>query len=167
MGFTFLLLIISCKHDNKVDNFNVQTCLEFKVDLFKKYIEFRKSNLIKTPIDFIDTYSSFCKTKKFEKDSYTIIQAYAIIDDKYNGQKSLTYELIHFKSFRDLDISIKEIKQFNCIDAFNMKLHKIYRIGNNTAIYTNFINFDIDDFESFLKQVFDKEISIEIINIPK
>ena len=43
------------------------------------------------------------------------------------------------------------------------KIHRIYRVGSNTIICVNYVNFDPVNYESFLKNEF-KNVNIEIIN---
>ena len=172
-SFLFLLMVtsfLSCnypKEVKKADDFNKEIYVQYEKDFLSKYknynIKAREGFDIN---DFIAVYAAFCKIGNYKKSDYDIIQSYHIYVEKSNPMRSIyfDYELVYFFKAEKADTLIQEIKEKNCIDAFNLKIHRIYRIGRNTIIIVNYTNFDISDYENFLRDEFDMPISAEIIN---
>ena len=175
MKYSFLFLLIttcflSCNPPKKVkevDDFNKEICVQYEKDFFSKYKKYNIKELEKYDInDFIDIYIGFCKISNCKKSDYDIIQNYHIYLEKNDPMRNIyfDYELVHFFKAEKADTIIQEIKEKNCIDPFNLKIRRIYRIGSNTIICVNYTNFDIADYENFLRDEFNMPISAEIIN---
>jgi hypothetical protein len=114
-------------------------------------------------IDFIKWY--------FEDDSLYKKYTYSI---KYNSEgfklingiyQSVFYnEVIYFEKPNNIDSVIKYIKGSNKLGPYNLKVNRIYKIGNNTIICVNYFGFNISNYEDFLMDEFRQPLTVEIIN---
>lgn len=156
------LFLISCKDVNK-DNCNVIKIQKIISDIRQKYAkDYIVTTRNKEPLDFVDLYTSHCQIE-CKKDDYNLQQALEIFDE---NEVSLFYcELICFKDTEKRDSIIKQIKIKNCIDPYNIKINKIFKLNAHLAIFVNYSDFNINDFQREILSKY-KECEIIDINIP-
>jgi hypothetical protein len=151
------------KIETKQSNFDIEQFNKYKIDLKEEYKHFVIQERKESAIDFIKMY--------FRNDSLYSEYKYSIkyeseISAPTKGQYNTVFysELIHFKESNEIDSVIKYIKENNTIDPYNLKLHRIYRVGLNTIICVNYLGFDIANYENFLMKEFNNSLTIEVIN---
>jgi hypothetical protein len=150
-------------NDIKQNKFDIEQFNKYKVDLKEEYRDFKIEEQKERTIDFIKMY--FRSDSLYSKYEYSIkyeTEFFALAKGQYN---SVFYsELIHFEKSNEIDNVIKYIKEHNTIDPNNLKLHRIFRVGENTIICVNYSGFDIANYENFLMKEFNKSLNIEVIN---
>lgn len=161
--FTVLFLfLISCK-DVKKNNCDIVKIQKITSDIHHKYAkDYIVTSRNKESLDFVGLYTSHCQIE-CKKDDYHLEQAIEIFDKK---EESVFYcEVACFKNAEKMDNIIKQIKIKNCIDPYNIKINRIYKLNSQLAIFVNFSDFDISNFEGKIISQY-KECEIININTP-
>ncbi|MBD1366329.1 hypothetical protein IDJ77_21125 [Mucilaginibacter sp. ZT4R22] len=161
------LFISACSPKPKADNFTRQFLEKYRLGIVKHFQAFKIANNSKGPSDLVGIYKSFCHIKELDP-----AIDYKIADSRYITAKAthkdeyyydMYYELLHFKEPSKVNSVIKEIKEKNCVDPFNLKINRIYRIGENTIITVNYLDPGlIDGFEKFLLSEVNEDTKVEI-----
>ncbi|REC73104.1 hypothetical protein DRF57_18095 [Chryseobacterium rhizosphaerae] len=156
----FFLCFISCK-DVKKNKCDITESQEFTAIIYKKYHTsyFVDSISGKDRLDFVELYTIHCGVDC--KSEYYNIEKAVNLFDKKKGNVFYA-ELICFKYPNNLDSIIKQIKAKNCIDPYNIKINRIYKLNSQLAIFVNFSNFNIGDFQ---RKIISKYKECEIIDI--
>lgn len=148
-----------------------ETQTKFDIEQFNVYhIDFREQykNLVieerkERTIDFIKLYLR--NDSLYSKYKYSIKHECELFTLAKGQNNSIFYcELIQIEKSNEVDSIIKLIKENNTIDPYNLKLHRIYKVGVNVIICVNYIGFDIANYENFLMREFNKSLTIEVIN---
>lgn len=164
-----LLCAAACSTGKKQEQpvFSEAAYANYKNHFLNRYAAYQIRNTAEKGDDFIAGYVAACKMEHCEKGKdYDVVQAYQLYqtrDSMVAG--TLDCQLFHFKDSVVMNTVIQEIKEKNCIDDVTMRLHRIYRLNSNTIVAVSFYHFDILGYEDFLKEEFDKRLSIEVVNI--
>ncbi len=174
IGLVFVIsLFFSCTANvqrlNKERGYDTAAYAMYLVDLKDRYKEYRFDidNQVERPIEFITLYSTSCFHNKSKiGEEYLLINTCDVYG-KINGkEENLCYlELLLFNQDSYIDSIVTKIRKNNCIDPYNLKLHRVYKFGRRMALFANFYpTFDIVSFEDFLASEFNGILSVEIIN---
>lgn len=159
----FFLCTISCKDVTK-RKCDVRESQEFTSIMYSNYQKkyFIDSANSEDRVDFVKLYTTHCDID-YKSEYYTIENAINLFDKK---KENIFYtELIFFKSPENLNYIIEKIKVKNCIDPYNIKINRIYKLNSQLAIFVNFSDFDINSFERKILLRY-KECKIININTP-
>jgi len=157
------LCFISCK-DVKKNKCDITESQELTSTIYKKYHTsyFVDSTNSKDRINFVELYTTHCNIN-YKSEYYKIEGAVNLFDKK---KANVFYaEIICFKTPNNLNVIIKQIKAKNCIDPYNIKINRIYKLNSQLAIFVNFSNFNIGDFQREIISQY-KECEIIDINTP-
>lgn len=124
-------------------------------------------NKLRDPLNFFYQYSKFCKSKDGLIDrSAQLLIANTIFRIAEKKSKICYWEVIRFDKRESLSLTIKEIGENNCIDDYNLQIHRIYKLDDYTVLVVNFTGLDVTKFENFLLREFRHPLTIFIINSP-
>jgi hypothetical protein len=165
-----VLLLAGCdyKHERSSKCQSI-TASEFTGHLHAKYPEYIIRKVSDDLDDYIANYAAFCHVNTGDRNiDYKIVQNNQIFKIRNGVYKNvLSYELFTFKKSNVLTSVIEDIKRKNCIDDNVLKIHTIYRIGENTIACVNFYDFPINSFEDFLSNEFACSIRKYVISSDK
>ncbi|MCT2408651.1 hypothetical protein NZD88_13965 [Chryseobacterium antibioticum] len=159
----YILLIfvclMSCK-DVKENSFQKVEYKDFSLNIYKKYYNnysVDSSNV--DPLNFVKIYTERCKIDCKENDYY-LEKAISLFNDK---KDNIFYcELVRFDNSIKMNSVIEQIKIKNCIDPYNIKINKIYRLDLKSAIFVNYSDFNIDDFQTSILSKYGKYNIVDV-----
>lgn len=165
-GAILIVLTQNCtpqKSETQKINFDIEQLNKYQIDFKNEYKNLPIDEKKEKVMDFIKMY--FRNDSLYKKYSYSIKYGSEILKLAKGQYNSVFYnELIYFEKPNDIDSIINYIKANNTIDPYNLKLHRVYRVGSNTIICVNYLDFDIANYENFLMREFNKSLNIEVIN---
>lgn len=133
---------------------------DFSLNMYKKYYNnysVDSSNV--DPLNFVKIYTERCKIDCKEEDYYLEKEVNLFNDKKDNV---FYCELVRFKNSTKMDHVIEQIKVKNCIDPYNIKINKIYKLDSKSAIFVNYSNFNIDDFQTSILSKYGKYKIVDV-----
>ncbi len=159
--FIFFLLLISCKNteEKSCDPILIKNLVSNIESMNKEkyYVNFPNKGDI---LDFVKLYTSHCNIP-FKNGDYHIEKAINLFGKEKEG--NMFYgEIVCFENYDKCDSIIRQIKFKNCIDPYNIKINKVYKIKPSLVLLVNFSNFDVRNFE---KKILLKYKNCQIINI--
>lgn len=161
-----ILLTQNCtnkKVETESNKFDTEQLNKYQIDFKEEYKNLLIEEKKERTMDFIKMY--FRSDSLYKKYSYSIKYESEILKPNKGQYNSVFYnEVVSFEKATDINSVIRYIKENNTIDPYNLKLHRIYKVGMNTIICVNYTGFDIANYENFLMKVFNKSLTIEVIN---
>ncbi|PXW14301.1 hypothetical protein C8D70_1073 [Chryseobacterium sp. CBTAP 102] len=151
--------LMSCK-DVKENSFQKVEYKDFSFNIYKKYHKnyFVDSSNV-DPLNFVKIYTEYCKIDCREDDYYLEKEVNLFNDKKDNV---FYCELVRFKNSIKMNYVIEQIKIKNCIDPYNIKINKIYELDPRSAIFVNYSNFNVDDFQTSILSKYGKYKIVDV-----